>query len=211
MKSRSIAWVKPAPFGVEFVQATLSSDTLSAIGVAIGTQPTLYRLDYELQTDAGFVTSRLFVTANGDGWRRTLDLRRSNSGRWSVATEAEGESRLPSPGGEVAPLTGASDCDLGLSPLTNTMPVLRHDLLGADRSVEFLMAWVSVPDLSVHAARQRYTSLRDLPDRGRLIRYESLDASFTAELTFDADGLVVDYPGLARSLPEPARTGIIAP
>ena len=201
MKVLSVAWVKEDPFGVEFAEATLSSDALSAVGVAVGTDPVLYRLDYTLQAGPGFVTSQLRVRARGEGWHRTLDLRRSDSGQWSAAATTEGEPPLPAPGGEVAHFIHALDCDLGLSPLTNTMPVLRHELLGTDRSADFLMAWVSVPDLSVHPSPQRYTTLRELPDGHHLIRYESLDSSFAADLTFDADGIVVDYPGLARRLP----------
>ncbi len=46
------------------------------------------------------------------------------------------------------------------SPLTNSMPVLRHGMLRSGGPVDFLMAWVSVPDLSVHASPQRYTFVR---------------------------------------------------
>jgi uncharacterized protein len=140
------------------------------------------------------------VTAHCEGWRRTLDLRRSSSGHWTAATEADGEPPFPPPGGDVERLAGAMDCDLARSPLTNTMPVLRHDLLRTGRSVELLMAWVSVPDLGVHPSPQRYTSLGTRPDGRHRIRYESLDGPFTAEVAFDADGLVVDYPGIARRL-----------
>jgi uncharacterized protein len=80
------------------------------------------------------------------------------------------------------------------------MPVLRHGLLEQDGSFDFVMAWVAVPSLAVHSSRQRYTALRDLPEGRRLIRYEGLDSDFSAELTFDADGLVIDYPGLGRRI-----------
>jgi hypothetical protein len=62
------------------------------------------------------------------------------------------------------------------------------------------MAWVSVPDLSVHASRQRYTFVRPAPE-GAVVRYESLQSKFKADITFDAHGLVVDYPGIGRRLP----------
>jgi hypothetical protein len=58
------------------------------------------------------------------------------------------------------------------------------------------MAWVSVPELTVHAARQRYTHIRP-----GLVRFESLDGQFegfTADLELDDDGLIVRYPGLAE-------------
>jgi uncharacterized protein len=209
MRERAIAWDKHDA-GVEFVEVTLAADALSARGVAIGGDPVAYRLDYVLETSAGFVTTRLDLTAAGDGWRRTLDLRRGPSGEWAASATSDGypPDSLDAPGGGpdgtgrgLARLAGALDCDLGLSPLTNSMPVLRHRLLEREGSLDFLMAWVSVPDLGVHPSRQRYTALRDLPGGDRLIRFESLDSTFTADLTFDRDGLVIDYPGIGRRLP----------
>lgn len=200
MKTRSVGWTKAAGPALEFAEVTLSPDAVDAVGVAIGSRPVPYRLDYALETTAGFVTARLYLTARGEGWRRTLDLQRSAGGAWTATGEAEGSLELPPPGGHTSGLDDALDCDLQESPLTNTMPVLRHGLLEADGSFDFVMAWVAVPSLAVHASPQRYTALRDLPGGRRLIRYEGLDSDFSAELTFDADGLVIDYPGLGRRL-----------
>jgi hypothetical protein len=199
-KPRSVVWEKEDGPRLEFAEITLLADALDAVGVAIGSEPVPYRLDYALETTASFVTARLYLTARGEGWRRTLDLRRSADGDWMAQGEAEGSLDLPAPGGYTSGLDGALDCDLQESPLTNTMPVLRHRLLEQDGSFDFVMAWVAVPSLVIHASRQRYTALRDLPEGRRLIRYEGLDSDFSAELTFDADGLVIDYPGLGRRI-----------
>ena len=80
------------------------------------------------------------------------------------------------------------------------MPVRRHDFL-RDGPRDFTMAWVSVPDLAVHGEGQRYTFVRDEPDGAALVRFDSLDGSFTADILFDADGFVLAYPGIARRLP----------
>jgi hypothetical protein len=80
------------------------------------------------------------------------------------------------------------------------MPVLREGLLERDGAVDFVMAWVQVPELIVRRSAQRYVPL-GMDDRGlRRIRFVSLDSDFESELTFDSDGLVVDYPGLARRI-----------
>ena len=192
--------VKADPAGSEFVDVDVQPNRMTAVGVAIGSAPVAYRLDYKLETLDGFVTSGLNVTTKGDGWSRHLDLRRTKSGKWSIRTTEEGFLALPAPGGDVADFSDALDCDLGLSPLTNSMPVLRHGLLRGGGQVDFLMAWVSVPDLSVHASRQRYTFVR-AEGRGAVVRYESVDGDFKADITFDADGLVVDYPGIGRRPP----------
>ena len=204
MRQRWIAWTKDGAAGAEFVEVTFDDRALSAVGVAIGGDPLRYRADYQLETGPEFVTARLQVTVAGEGWQRTLDLRRDpSSGSWDASATSEGEPpvALPPPAeGRLGEVEGALDCDLALSPLTNTMPVLRHGLDRGAGSEEFLMAWVSLPDLGVHAARQRYTAVRDLPGDRRLIRFESLDDPFTADLTFDRDGLVVDYPEIGHLL-----------
>jgi len=196
---RAVAWVKDDPFGVEFAELALAPQHVAAEGVAIAARPIPYRLDYVLETAPGFLTSRLWVTSRGEGWRRTLDLRRDASGVWTATTEEEGRVGLPPAGGEPATFTDALDCDLGLSPVTNLMPILRHGLLAGGDPVELTTAWVSVPDLSVRADGQRYAFLRTASDC-RVIRYEASDGTFAADITLDSDGIVIDYPGIARRL-----------
>ena len=41
----AVAWSKKAPFGAEYAEVSLSSDALSASGIAIGSEPLPYRLD----------------------------------------------------------------------------------------------------------------------------------------------------------------------
>ncbi|MEU6890218.1 putative glycolipid-binding domain-containing protein [Streptomyces sp. NPDC046557] len=171
--------------------AELAGGRLRARGRAVGLEPAPYWLAYELETGPDYVTRRLSVTVETHDTTIGLDLRRDDEGRWT------------GDGGPRPDLDGALDCDLGLCPLTNTMPVLRHDLhrrpdAGAR---DFLMAWVSVPDLAVSADRQTYTPLGQAPTGARTIRYESDD--FRSDVIFDADGLVVDYPGLATAVPGP--------
>lgn len=196
---RAVAWAKDDPFGAEFAEIARSASGLHAEGTAIGAAPTPYHLDYVLETDPDLATTQLRVTSRGEGWRRTLDLRRSSAGAWSIAAKAEGAVDLPPPGGDAASLAGARDCDLGLSPVTNLMPVLRHGLLRGEGPVELTMAWVSVPALTVQPDGQRYTFVRREPDR-TVLRFEAIDGSFAADLTVDPDGIVIDYPGIARRL-----------
>jgi uncharacterized protein len=58
---------------------------------------------------------------------------------------------------------------------------------------DFVMAWVAVPDLTVHRSEQRYEPI----DRNH-VRY--VDPSFEAVLELDDDGLVVHYPDLAERI-----------
>lgn len=179
--SRVITWEVSESKGIETAWIEFADDVLRGRGRAVGTVPEPYWISYELDTSQAFVTRRLRVTVESAGGVRTLDLRHDGAGRWA----ADGE-HLPD-------VEGALDCDLGLSPLTNTMPVLRHGLHLAPAEREFLMAWVSVPDLAVLPSRQTYTHLGE-----RRVRFVSDD--FRRDIRFDDDGFVVDYPGLATRL-----------
>src|ERR1700742_3815555 len=175
MPTRVAVWAREKRAGYEFAEVTLEADRLSARGVAIGGDPVAYRLDYVLETGPGFVTTRLDVSSRGEGWSRRLVLRRDGAGAWTVDAETEGNLELPAAGGDATALAGALDCDLGLSPVTNLMPVMRHHLLSADGQVELTMAWVAVPALTVEPDGQRYTSAG--PNR---VRYDALDGGFWA-------------------------------
>jgi uncharacterized protein len=200
-RSRAVAWVKDGPVGVEFTEIEIGAEQLTARGVAIGSALLPYRLDYELETAAEFVTSHLHATSRGQGWRRELDLRRDERGAWVIAADEEDEVDLPPPGGDAASLAAGRDCDLGLSPLTNTMPILRHGLLDGGGPIELTMAWVAVPALSVQADRQRYRHVSSASDHS-VVRYEAVDGSFAADIVLDTDGVVIDYPGIGRRLGE---------
>jgi hypothetical protein len=193
-----VAWVKDDPFGVEFAEIAMGPG-LRAEGVAIGVGPVPYRLDYTVETTLGFATSRLRVTCRGDGWRRTLDLHRGEGDGWRVEADEEGDVDLPPAGGDAKALAEALDVDLALCPVTNSMPILRHGLLARGDPVQLTAAWVSVPDLGVQADGQRYRFVRSDADR-TIIRFEAVDGTFAADISLDADGIVLDYPGIARRL-----------
>ncbi len=198
---RTVAWSKDDPVGAEIASVALLPDRMQASGVAIGSDPEPYRLDYQLETREGFVTARVLVTARGDGWSRRLELTRSGAAGWNADVSQEGDISLPEAGGDLTGLAEALDPDLGLSPLFNTMPVLRHRIHD-DGAAEFLMVWISVPDLSLHPSPQRYSHLETRAGGERLIRFEAVGDGddFVADLIYDADGLVVDYPGIATRI-----------
>jgi hypothetical protein len=195
---RFLLWRGLDGWRTEAAHVELTGDRVRASGTQLGVEPLLYRLDYELETFERFVTASLLVRASGEGWARSLELRHDGEGAWSCELKAEGEVELPPAGGEMDALAGALDCDLAFSPLTNLMPVRRHALHERGER-DFLMAWVSVPDLAVSPSPQRYEHVRTGPN-GSVVRFvdRGLFAGFVSELELDADGLVVVYPELAR-------------
>jgi uncharacterized protein len=182
VSERLLVWRGLEEWRAESALVQVGDGHLSATGTQLGVEPEPYRLDYELETGADWVTQRLSLQAHGEGWERSLELIREPDGRWS----ANGEAR--------ADLGDALDCDLAYSPLTNAMPVFRHGMreTGA-RAADLVMAWVDVPALTVHRSEQRYE-----PVDARSVRFVSPGDGFQVELELDGDGLVVRYPQLAE-------------
>jgi hypothetical protein len=113
---------------------------------------------------------------------------------YELRYELEGERLRVEVVGERAAdvaLEGVDFFDLGYSPLFNSLPVLRDGLLDEGPARDYVMRWVAVPELELHESQQRYEPLG-----GRRVRYRS--GTFAADLTFDEDGLVVRYEGLAE-------------
>jgi hypothetical protein len=188
----TVAWRRLDRPGFELAFVDLSADRLRVAGSVLAAGENPHRLAYEVETAAGFATTRLEVETRGDGWRRWLRLERHHDG-WSCDAGGSGPTDLAPPGGDLAPLDDALDVDLGFSPLFNTLPIRRLGLLGPGADPQTLVAaFVTVPELGVQPSWQRYEPLDD----GR-VRYVSVDSGFTADLEVDSDGLVVTYPGLA--------------
>src|SRR5436309_9589089 len=88
---RAVAWTKDNASGAELAIVELAADRIRASGVAVGSEPEPYRLDYELETAEAFATSRLRVSAAGSGWSRRLELTRGPGGRWMSDVRQAGE------------------------------------------------------------------------------------------------------------------------
>ena len=179
--SRLLVWRGLEEWLAEAAEVRLGDGRLTARGTQLGEEPVPYRLDYELTTGGRWVTDRVELTAHDSDGERRLELVRADDGSWTANGEA------------LADVHGALDCDIAFSPLTNAMPILRDGLLTGGGPHDYVMAWISVPDLAVTPSPQRYEPIDE-----RRVRFVSLDDDFRAELELDEDGLVVRYPRLAE-------------
>lgn len=160
----------------------LADRTADAIVLGIDDQRGPFRLAYRLRWDDPWTLRRAELELATAETRATLALVADGRGSW---TDADG-NRLPE-------LDGCLDVDIWPTPFTNSFPILRAPLVVGERR-EYRMAWIDGLHLTMKSQRQAYTRVAD-----RTYRFESLDGSdFTADLTVDADGLVLDYPGLFR-------------
>lgn len=129
------------------------------------------------QVDYGFVP--------GFSSTKRCTLKRDEFGHWAATS-----------GNDQPPLGGIQllqDIDIQVTPATNTLPIRRLGL-AVGESAEVIAAWFRIPEFRLEPLRQRYTRTAD-----DTYRYESLDHDFTATLTVDDLGLVVDYdPGWVR-------------
>jgi uncharacterized protein len=136
------------------------------------------KASYLVETDSAWRTRRVRVELIGGG---VLEILADGAGRWR---RADGTA-LPD-------LDGCLDPDISMTPFTNTVAIRR---LGCEvgQAAGIKVAYILVPELSLRAAPQRYTHLSQ-----QLWRFDGLDIDFSADITVDEDGFVVEYPGLFR-------------
>lgn len=182
--ARLYVWGVTETVGFESAWVNLEGLRLQAEGQAVGQLAVPYWLSYELRTDSRAATVLLDVRVTTAESSRHLELRRNDDG-WTCNGRAMPE------------LAEARDCDLACSPVTNTMPIIRHDLHRSPGKRDFIMAFVQVPTLAVHAVRQEYMHLGFAGANAR-VRYSSGD--FAADLLIDPDGFVIDYPTMAHRI-----------
>jgi hypothetical protein len=178
---RTVRWTSAQEPGAEYVAVWQTPQGYRVQGDWVGTaqgQPA--RARYRLALDLTWGVKHLRAAWETGTTTCRVRVQRNATGIWQV----NGEQRPD--------LTACVDLDLAWSPLTNTLPIRRLGLaVGAQR--ELCVAYIEPPLLTVVPDRQRYTRLG--PESWR---YESLDSGFSADLTVDEDGLVVDYPPLFR-------------
>jgi hypothetical protein len=167
--------------GMEHVDVRPADGGVAVSGVVIAQEDEAeFGLSYRLKLDAL--------------WRTKNAILRTTAGH-VLRLESDGQGHWQENGKDQPALQGCIDIDIQATPLTNMLPIRRLDL-DTGESMEIRLCYISMPDLIVSAANQRYTAL----DAGSLYRFESLESGFTADLPVDDDGFVLDYPGLFRRL-----------
>ncbi|WP_295119588.1 putative glycolipid-binding domain-containing protein [uncultured Leifsonia sp.] len=191
-RAASYAWKGlDDPDRIDHAVVKFEKESMTAHGTSI---TSAYASSWRLTVADGWVTRSLSVSVHGTGWTRSLELGRSANGDWSAhATEDGTPIDVRRLGFAPDAFADAIDCDLGLCPVTNTMPIRRLGLLDGNTPPRALpVVWVDVPTLRVSLSTQMYSSGEGL------VRYEVPSGEFTAGLTVDPDGVVVHYPELAE-------------
>jgi uncharacterized protein len=173
---------------MESVRVQLSGQRIRAHGrivaAATATNPA-FGAYYDLQTDETGATKRFGLTVTLAERERQLAIARDDENMWLV-TDHKGERR--------AGYNGALDVDVVFSPFFNALPIRRLGLHERAESITLPMVYVNVPDMSVTAATVSYGSSGSL--EGIKLRSPVADTT----VTVDAEGFIVDYPGLAERI-----------
>ncbi len=182
---REVVWAPWEGPGLEHLRLVASGSGVVANGLVIGLEAGRpFRIGYEVRCD-GRWRMREVLVATPESERPVLELLADGEGRWKRR------------GGEPLPeLDGCIDVDISATPFTNTLPIRRLGLEPGESEV-LAVTYIRIPESLVGPERQRYGCLEAQADGG-LYRFEALPSGFTAELPVDADGLVIDYPGLFR-------------
>ncbi|HYZ38244.1 MAG TPA: putative glycolipid-binding domain-containing protein [Pseudonocardiaceae bacterium] len=186
--TKMVAWAGVDCLRVEAVRVLLGERGLRATGSLVSCRQDsieAYSASYTLTTDEAGVVQRLTVRTVREKGEQAVTLTRSEEGIWLV-DHGQGAARTN--------FGGALDVDLQFSPLFNALPVRRLNLHRLAAKHELAMVFVSLPELEVRRVAQTYRTV----SLGEPAVVSLSSDSLETELTVDADGLVLDYPGLAR-------------
>ena len=141
---------------------------------------------YRIVVDLDWVTRSAHVVSRSARGRAELRLEPDGAGGWLVDGIA------------ASGLRGCVDVDLESSSFTNAVPVHRLGLQ-VGQSADAPAVYVRAVDLTVERLEQRYARVED---DGPLRRYDYSAPRFdyAGQLVYDADGLLLDYPGIAERL-----------
>jgi uncharacterized protein len=182
---RSIVWEWCDRPGLEHLLLDIDAAGSRADGlVMVALSGTLLRLRYAIACDAQWHFRSATIAAESNGDTRERRIARGEDGAWTI----DGTARPD--------LVACSDIDIMGTPFTNTMPI-RRLVLPPEQQVALDVVYVSIPDLAVSVAAQDYTR-REAGTPSARFRYRSLGSGFTAELSVDADGIVIDYGTIWR-------------
>jgi hypothetical protein len=184
---RNIMWTPWSEPGLEHLRLLQQDGEILADGIIVGVSNRMpFRLHYEITCDSSWNVKELSLTFLS-GNPKNIKIQSDGQGQWSTHT-----------GDPIPSLAGCIDVDISATPFTNTLPIRRLELRPG-QSAELLVAYVLIPEIELMTVKQRYTCL-ELNANGGLYKYESMESDFEADLPIDSDGLVMDYPGLFKSV-----------
>jgi uncharacterized protein len=181
-----LTWRAHNAVRMESVRVTLNGNRIRAAGRMIGgacADHPAFSASYDLVTDENGATKRLSVRSTTAAGERHASIARDAENYWLVDA---GGNHVRST------FAGALDVDVVLSPFFNTLPIRRVGLQKAVGDVQVPVVYVRLPDLLVQEASLTYSAAAD--------GISVLSPVSSVIVTVDADGFLLDYPGLAERI-----------
>ncbi len=184
-----LSWRSEEGVGLEAARVLLGGGGFRAVGRMIRDVPGgVFTAAYRLVVGDDGAVQRLVVDAATAERERHLTISRSADGDWLV-DDGSGTTR-PS-------LGAALDVGVASSPLFTAMPIRRLGLHREPGRYTVPVAFVSLPEATVELVEQTYRTLSVGSGSTPSVIGFSV-RGFSTEVTVDADGLVLDHPGVAR-------------
>ncbi|OMC05076.1 hypothetical protein A5733_20315 [Mycobacterium sp. NS-7484] len=174
---------------MESVRVQLSGNRIKAYGriVAAATEAhPAFSASYDLVTDETGATKRLSLSVTLAERERQLSIARDEENMWLVQDHNQTKR---------SDFGGALDVDVVFSPFFNALPIRRTGLHQQAETVTVPVVYVRLPDFAVEPANITYRSTGE-PGAGMKLHSPIADTT----ITVDADGFILDYPGLAERI-----------
>jgi hypothetical protein len=168
--------------GFEVASFEQSADGWLVRGMTAAVEGTeAWAVRYDITVSEHWLTRSAHIVTISSFGERQMTVTHDGRGNWLVNDVTRPD------------LDGCLDVDLESSAMTNTFPVHRLSPRSGARQAA-PAAYVRATALEVQRLDQHYTPL----DEQHRFHYEAPAFEFAARLSYDASGLIVDYPGIAK-------------
>jgi hypothetical protein len=162
----------------------ISGRMITAADPEAGTEA--FSASFEASVDKADPAGRLLLRSATATEERQISLSRSEDGFWLCDT---GDGTVRNEYG------GAIDVDVAGAVTFNALPIRRFGLHRKEGEQTLPVVFVNLPDLSITVVETTYRTV-SIDEHQSVISLTR--GEFHADLTVDHDGLVLDYPGIAR-------------
>ncbi|OZF39755.1 hypothetical protein CH294_05865 [Rhodococcus sp. 14-2483-1-1] len=170
-------------FEVAYFATGSAEGTTQIWGSSVAVEGTAsYTVSYRVVVDENWKTREASIETRTRGATWVMELVRDEHGTWFV----DGEER--------ADLSACTDIDLEASVVTNTIPVHRLSAISGPHEVRAV--YVRATERRVEVLDQTY-SFPMVGASSFACAYTAPQFEYSADLRYDASGLIVEYPDLA--------------
>jgi uncharacterized protein len=188
-----LTWQRVASPSLESVRLLFSEGRLRASGRIIAAanqddETEAFSGSFSASVERADEAARLLLRTTTADEERQVSLSRTEDGIWLV-DHGHGAHRNA--------FDGAIDVDVTGAVTFNALPIRRLGLHREAASHEVPVLCVALPDLAVTLVRQTYRTV-SIDEHGAVINYT--DPNFSADLTVDPNGMIIDFPGRAHRI-----------